>query len=231
MLLVALLALGMSMHAQNNPYMDDRLYHFGFSLGVNMMAYGVSDSEALLNGEIYHVRQTSAMPGFSVGFIADVRLSEHFNLRFIPGLSFASRTLTFKTESGNPVSGSYGNGDKIEILAIPVTIPLQIKWSANREGNYRPYVVAGGGASYNVFPDKKKPVVQSGWDAFVEAGFGCDIYFSWFKFCPEIKYQLGFLNQLTPIEKMTDLSPEDRFYTQSIGRLMNHQITLVFNFE
>lgn len=217
--------------AQNNPYVDDKLFHVGFSLGVNMMAYGVKESNLTLNGEQYHVRQRGVMPGFTVGFIGDVRLARYLNLRFIPGLSFASRTLSYQTESGNPVQGSVGSGSTVEILAIPIQLPVQLKFSAQREKNYRPYVVVGGGASYNVFPDRKKPVAQKGWDAFVEAGFGCDLYFSWFKLCPEIKYQIGFMNQLMPIDGRIEVAPEDRFYSESIGRLTNHTISIVFNFE
>ena len=31
--------------AQNNPYVDDRVVHFGFQLGLNFMSFGVTDSE------------------------------------------------------------------------------------------------------------------------------------------------------------------------------------------
>lgn len=226
--------------AQNNPYVDDKLIHFGFSLGVNMMAYGVTES--LQPVDIYHgssatsdtcfVRQKGVMPGFHVGFITDLRLCKFLNLRFTPGLSFSSRTLNFKTASGLPAEdpGS-GTGSNIDILAIPVTLPLYLKFSAEREGNYRPYVTVGGGASYNVFADRKKPVAQQGWDAFVEAGFGCDFYFSWFKFCPEIRYQIGFLNQLMPADARAEITERNAFYTNSISKLRNHTISIIFNFE
>lgn len=230
-IVVLVLLVAIPTKAQNNPYIDDKLFHVGFSLGTNMMAYGVKESNLTIDGEQYHVRQSGVMPGFTVGFIADLRLARYLNLRFIPGLSFASRTLSYKTESGNKVQGSVGSGSTVEILAIPISLPIQLKFSAEREKNYRPYVVVGGGASYNVFPDRKKAVCQKGWDAFIEAGLGCDVYFSWFKFCPEIKYQFGFLNQLMPLDGRTEVAPEDRFYTQAIGRLTNHTISIVFNFE
>lgn len=227
--------------AQNNPYIDDKLIHFGFSLGVNMMAYGVTESG--LPVDIYHggstprpdtcfVRQSSMMPGFSVGFITDLRLCKFLNLRFTPGLSFSSRTLSYKTQSGLPAEDK-GSGltSKVDVLAIPINFPLFLKFSAEREGNYRPYVIIGGGGSYNVFTDRKKPIAQSGWDAFIEAGFGCDFYFSWFKFCPEIRYQVGFLNQLMPLEARPELTERNQFYTTSVSRLRNHTISIIFNFE
>lgn len=225
--------------AQNNPYVDDKLIHFGFSLGVNFTAYGVTesmDSVAIYqNGqpvnEICHVRQSGLMPGFSVGFITDLRLSEHWNLRITPGLTFSSRTLKYLTESGHAVQDGLDSGDKIDVLAIPIQIPVFLKWSGNREGNYRPYILLGGGAGYNVFPDRKKPVCQKGWDAFIEAGFGINLYFSWFKFCPEIRYQIGFMDQLMHAGERPEITETNAFYSNAIDRLTNHTISIVFNFE
>lgn len=217
--------------AQNNPYVDDKLFHFGFSLGVNMMSYHVTDSRDTIDGEVYHARVSGLMPGFCVGFISDVRLSRHLNLRLCPQLHFSSRTLNFIAESGKTVEGTPGNGANIDVLSIPIQVPLYLKWSAEREANYRPYLIAGGGVSYNVSRDREKPICPAGLDYFVEAGFGCDFYFSWFKFCPEIKYQIGFGNQITPVDQRPELAVQDIFYTQSIRRMTNQMITLTFNFE
>ena len=122
-------------------------------------------------------------------------------------------------------------GSKIDILSIPVYLPLYLKWSAAREGNYRPYVIAGGGASFNVSRDREKPVVLNLVDYFCEVGFGVDLYFRWFKFCPEISYRIGFANQLYPAEGRMELAPQDVFYTTSILRMTNHCVCLTFNFE
>lgn len=214
----------------NNPYVDDKRIHFGFSLGMNLMSFGVTDSQAQINGEIYHVRVSNLMPGFQVGFITDVRLSKHFNLRFTPGLEFSSRTLSFKTESGTVVK-SPNYGSKIDILAIPITIPLYLKFSADREKNYRPYVIAGGGVNYNVSRDREKPILLNGFDYFVSVGLGVDLYLRWFKLCPEIKYQIGFANLLSPVEDRPEVAAQDMFYSQALKRLTSRMITITFNFE
>lgn len=217
--------------------MDDKLFHFGFQLGVNFSSFGVTDSELELEDpvtgikEIYHSRVSSVLPGFHVGFITDLRLCKYLNLRFCPGMQFTSRTLTYKTESGNPVKGSMNNGASVDVLAMPVYLPLYLKFSAMREGNFRPYVIAGGGASFNVSRDREKPVLLNLMDYFAEVGFGVDFYFRWFKFCPEITYRIGFANQLYPADQRMELAPQDAFYTNSISRLTNHSICLTFNFE
>jgi len=224
--------------AQNKPYVDDKLFHFGFQLGLNFSSFSVTDSEIPITNpitgrtEIYHARVSSLLPGFHVGFIGDLRLCKYLNLRFCPGMQFSSRTLTYKTESGNPVEGTPGkNGKNIDVLAMPVYLPLYLKWSASREGNYRPYLIAGGGASFNVSRDREKPVLLNLMDYFCEVGFGVDLYFRWFKFCPEITYRIGFANQLAPSAGRNELAPQDIFYTDALSRLTSHCVCLTFNFE
>jgi hypothetical protein len=224
--------------AMNRPYVDDKLFHFGFQLGLNFASFGVTDSELPIYNEIsgeteiYHARVSSVMPGFHVGFVSDVRLCRYLNLRFCPGLQFSSRTISYKTESGNPVVGTPGKtGATVDVLSIPVYLPLYLKWSAAREGNYRPYVIAGGGASFNVSRDRDKPVLLNLMDYFCEVGFGVDLYFQWFKFCPEITYRIGFANQLCPADQRMELPPQDAFYTNALSRLTNHCVCLTFNFE
>ena len=225
--------------AQNRPYVDDKLFHFGFQLGLNFASYGITDSELEIPNpvnpeekEVYHARVSGLLPGFNVGFVSDLRLCRFLNLRFCPGLQFSSRTISYTTESGNPVQGTPGKfGSTIDVLAIPVYLPLYLKWSAAREGNYRPYVIAGGGASFNVSRDRDKPVLMNLTDYFAEIGFGCDLYFQWFKFCPEISYRIGFANQLYPADKRMELAPQDAFYSNAILRMTNHCVCLTFNFE
>ena len=237
--ILSMLALSArAQQAQNRPYADDKLFHFGFQLGVNFASFGVTDSEMELTDpvtgmtDIYHARVSSVLPGFHVGFITDLRLCQYLNLRFCPGMQFSSRTLTYKSESGRKVQGTPGKtGPNVDVLAMPVNLPLYLKWSAMREGNYRPYVIGGGGVSVNVSRDRDKPVLLNMIDYFCEVGFGVDFYFRWFKFCPEITYRIGFANQLAPAEGRMELSPQDAFYTNSLSRLTNHCICLTFNFE
>ncbi len=214
----------------NNPYVDDKVVHFGFSLGLNLMSFNITDSEEMIEGEVYHVRVSNLTPGFQVGFITDVRLCRYLNLRFTPGLEFSSRTLQYISESGKEIKTAR-YGDKLDLLAIPITLPLYLKFSAEREKNYRPYVIAGGGINYNVSRDREKPVLLNGLDYFVSVGFGVDLYLRWFKLCPEIKYQIGFANLLSPVDNRPEVARQDMFYTQAIQRMNSQMISIVFNFE
>ena len=227
------------LRAQHNPYVDDKLIHFGFSLGVDFLSYSVEGADSLMQMDkykaVYHARTTAPGVGFSVGFIADLRLARHLNLRFCPGMHFGERTLTYKSYQDTVISGMNCTNNQPSVLCLPIDIPLYLKWSAEREINYRPYVIAGGGISYNMMRDKEKVILPKPFDCFVEVGFGCDFYFRWFKLCPELRYRIGFNNVVTPTsecEKEEWKVPNgDYFYTDAIQKLTNQQISLIFNFE
>ena len=131
-IILTLCALGAhAQQGQNRPYVDDKLFHFGFQLGMNFSTFGITDTEEpIVNPitgaeEIYHARVSSVLPGFHVGFVTDLRLCKYLNLRFCPGMQFTSRTITYRTESGNPVQGSLENGAKMSVLKLPPVRPCR----------------------------------------------------------------------------------------------------------
>lgn len=250
---IIILCLGMlaamsasAQRAMNRPYVDDKLFHFGFSLGVNFMDYSVRTFANPLSGELVEPtgerdqvknavidgRCSYMIPGFSVGFIGDLRLCNYLNLRLIPQLHFAERDIWYRYEK--TVNGETQEvKHKTSLLCIPISVPLELKWSAQRCGNYRPFCTVGGGVSYNCFENKEKPVVPQRLDYFMEIGAGCDFYFSWFKLCPQIKYQLGF-NNLAPdhlTEDQIATGQTEPLNSAAIDRLRSHTISIIFNFE
>ena len=70
-------------------------------------------------------------------------------------------------------------------------------------------------------------------DPFVEFGVGCDIYFSFFKLAPELKFALGMNNMLTTLDQRDTglLKESDKVYTQALSKLTSRLVTLTFNFE
>ena len=236
------LAIGQA-QAQNNPYIDDKLLHFGFFIGVDMLSYHIQENDEATqkllattldnlpdnDDKVYHPRTMAVGPGFQVGFITDLRLHRYLNLRFTPALHFGERTINY--------TASFQDSSTIQtsILTIPVTIPLYLKWSAPRINNYRPYVIVGGGVEFECFRDKDKPILHKPFDAFVSAGFGCDFYFRWFKLSPEIKYQIGFIDAHTPISEAGandwGIGASDYHYTNAIKHMTHQKLSIIFNFE
>lgn len=225
--------------AQNNPYVDDKLLHFGFSLGVDFLSYSVQEADSMMQMEkynaVYHARTSAPGIGFSVGFISDLRLTRYLNLRLCPGMHFGERTLTYKSYQDSVIAGVNCANNRPSVLCLPIDIPLYLKWSAAREVNYRPYVTVGGGVSFDLGRAKDKVILQKTTDYFIEVGLGCDLYFKWFKLAPEVRYRIGFNNVLTPTADCENvdwkLPAGDYFYTDALSKLTNQQISLVFNFE
>ena len=60
--------------AQNLINADDKLVHFGFNVGINVMDFGIKSSMTPIDGKIYQSEVSSLTPGFSVGVIGDLRL-------------------------------------------------------------------------------------------------------------------------------------------------------------
>src|ERR1035437_6345901 len=186
-ILFVLLILGLvgRTRAEGNlPYVDEKLIHFGFSLGINAMDFSVTPPEA--------ARVSSLSPGFSVGIISDLRLNRYLNLRFTPTLHFGQRKLNYFPKV---------KGDSVLITSIPISLPVYLKYSAERKGNFRPYLIAGGGMSIDLATNKENPVLLKPVNLFAEFGVGCDIYFLFFKLAPELKYSIGFNDIFVPLNQ------------------------------
>ncbi|NLI72602.1 MAG: PorT family protein [Bacteroidales bacterium] len=204
--------------AQGNlPFADEKTMHFGFSLGLNLM-----DFEAIPTSIDENVNVTSIIPGFSVGAISDLRLSRYMNLRFTPTLMLNQRNIHYTDES------------IANLLSIPFYMPVYLKYSSERITNFRPYLIAGGGVWVDWGRDKEKTVLLKPFDALIEAGFGCSIYFPFFRLSPELKFSFGFNNMLTPLDERDAgslLNPKTIKHTESINKLTTRMISLTFNFE
>ena len=202
-------------NAQGNlPYVDDKPLHFGYALGLNFMDFAVVPAD--INKD---VSVTAVAPGFSVGAISDLRLNRYFNLRFTPTLMLSQRTLNYK------------NYDPAQILSVPLYLPLYIKYSSERKDNYLPYVLAGGGLWMDWGRNKERAVLLNPFDALVEAGVGCDLYFPFFKLSPVLKFAVGISNVITPTA-MRDTAPASGpGPTDAISKLTTRMITLAFNIE
>lgn len=222
-----LIALSAAVNAQGNlPYVDDKPIHFGFSLGMNTMHFGIEHTNQEFDGKIYHANVSHLQPGFSVGVISDVRISQYFNLRFTPTLHFSERNIYFRANNEDEII-------KQSVFSVPLTIPLHLKYSAERYGNARPYLLAGGGAYIDFGRNKEKTILLETLDYYIEFGVGCDIYFPFFKLAPEIKFAIGMKDMLTPVSKRDAgfLSEQDKALNNALSKLTSRMLTLTFNFE
>lgn len=221
----AVTALGQERKVQNKPFIDERKFHYGFTIGlhdqgVKFQGNGYVDPSTGAQWLVENDRQNF---GFSVGVLGEWRLSRYVGLRLIPSLHFGSKHLTFR---------NLANGDREtqDMKSSYISLPLDLKVAAPRFNNYRPYVVAGVNPMYDLTSGKHTLLRTKPLNMMMEVGMGCDFYLPFFKLIPELKFCFGLGNVLQ--KNRTDLTdPSQLIYTQSVDKATTNMVVLSFYFE
>ena len=238
-LCLTLLLLGSAgLHAQDNdmilnrPYADSKKVHFGFSVGMNFQNIAITNNGSITNGnQEWYADVPAHSPGFSVNVLADYRIAEHFNLRVSPGLYFGNKVVKF-LDHHNPYSDSGKNRQNIKSTYI--VVPVDLKMSAKRYHNMRPYFTGGIMYTHDLAKDSgEQPLKLKDADLMLTVGMGCDFYMPFFKLCPEVKFCFGLKNLLD--RNRPDLEVEghleDMCFTQSVNKITSNMVVVTFYFE
>lgn len=205
---------------------DRSLLHFGFTLGMNYMDY-----RALLSGATPYRAETGKLSmGFLVGIISELRICEDLGLRFLPGLEFASRSLSYSNVEDSENGKKYAYNESVYI-----SLPLMFKYKAKRINNFRPYLTAGSSFKYDFHnhdrlkPDKSVFFRTKRSDVFLETGAGCDFYLPYFKFGIELRFSLGLTDVL--VHDQDTENPGYENYTNALKKLNARIFSVCLNFE
>ena len=227
---------------QNLPAFDLKRLHFGFTVGINTMdvAFQRNYSPVNENGDplpFVYADVSSLQPGFQVTVVSDLRLSQNWNLRFLPGISFGQRDLYFY-EDPRDQENTPNFKDPLHIESIGagfLEFPLLFKYRSDRVNNYRPYLVGGLNFRYDMVAKKRGNTYDDDvneyvkfipGDIYLEFGFGVDNYLKYFKFAPEIKVAMGLRNIIDDFPR-----PGYEEYTKSISSARSFIVMLNFHFE
>ena len=209
----------------NRPYADLKPIHFGFSVGFHMQDLNISNNGFITpEGESWFTEVPAYSPGFCVNVLADMRISNHINLRCSPGMYFGNKKVHFR----NTVTGDENTQN---IKSNYVVIPVDIKYSATRYKNIRPYVVGGIMGILDVSKKRPEQLKLRDTDAMLTIGLGCDFYLPYFKLCPELKFCFGLRNLLNTERPDLQDNPDMMKYTQSVSQKKSNMIVLTFYFE
>ena len=209
---------------QNKPYIDYRRLHYGFFVGTHVQDMEfVNNGFVTENGEMWYADIAEYNPGFSVGVLADLRLSNHFALRAMPTMHFGQNNLVFREQNSGEIS-------RQQLKTTYISLPLHVKYSAERFNNYRPYITAGVSPMLNLTVKKQKQLLLKNFDFMVEGGAGCDFYLPFFKLIPEVKFAFSLLDVLEKDRK--DLLDANYMkFTQSVDGATSKMIIVSFYFE
>ncbi|TXC78548.1 type IX secretion/gliding motility protein PorT/SprT [Luteibaculum oceani] len=200
--------------AENLPYFDTRVYHFGFIIGVNGSTFRMdrvpqtnfNDSLISLNNQ--------PMPGFNLGIVTTYAFTKNFRIRFVPSLSFQDRKLVYQFRNK---AGNIATFEKITESTF-IELPVYLKFRTDRIGNAAPYIIAG--AKYMIDMSHKTEDPSSNdrdiliklekFQTAAEFGGGFDFFLPYFKFGIELKMAVGLEDYLmqdntrfsTPIQKL-----------------------------
>lgn len=221
---------------------DDETLHFGFSFHYIHAAYKIAlkpgwqipysdqPNSDFAADSLYRVHSPFTH-GVGLGLLADLKLTEHTNLRFTPSLVFSNKAVNY---TYTPLAVNSHDRELIALVrGTYIDLPLSFKFKSDRKDNYRGYLIGGGKYSVSVAPKKrlddaalsatqKYLKTKSGYFSY-EAGIGFDIYFDFFKLSPEIRWAQSIGNLLDDRER--------NMYNHPIHRLMQRSLQISLFFE
>jgi hypothetical protein len=108
---------------------------------------------------------------------------------------------------------------------------VDLKFSAERWNNYRPYLMAGINPMLNLTSKNQEYLQLKKSDLMLEIGLGCDFYLPFFKLRPELKFMFGLSNCLD-LKHADHLRDKNMLmYTNSVTEAHSKMIALTFYFE
>jgi hypothetical protein len=223
---------------QHKPYIDLRPMHFGISVGFhvqdiefqNVGPQVVKLDEGTETTETILCDQDNWNPGFSVGVLADQRISKHLNIRFAPTMHFGAKHLTFRNISRTDNEGHIITATQ-DMKNTYIAFPIDLKFSAERFNNYRPYIIGGVNPMLNLTSKSQDFIQLKRYETMVEIGLGCDFYLPFFKLIPELKFSYSLTNALDKghSDELTDANA--RLFANSVSAGHAKMVTLTFYFE
>lgn len=226
----------------NRPYADSKKIHLGFSVGLNFQNLSITNNGRLWYGnpryspEEWYADVSAHSPGFCVNVLADYRIAEHFNLRFSPGLYFGNKVVRFLNHNGSP---GWTGTDQLyyeqrqNVKSTYIVVPIDLKMSAKRYRNIRPYFTGGVMYTQDLAKDRSEQYKLKKGDVMLTVGMGCDFYMPFFKLCPEVKFCFGLKNLLD--RNRPDLDLDDNHdtlkFTESVDKIKSDMVVVTFYFE
>ncbi|SMG53212.1 Outer membrane protein beta-barrel domain-containing protein [Marivirga sericea] len=209
---------------ENLPNYDEQLIHYGFYLGGHTANLKVRYNEAYLSNQFdsLHSVVPESAPGFTVGFIFNLRIAQYLDFRTTPGVGLYQYTLNYNT---------YDQAEEITFQgkkeAFYAELPILLKYKSQRRNNFRAYMIGGVKPSFEVSGKRPSEINEdvlliNTFNLALEIGFGIDIYYELFKFSPEIRFSRGLTNALFDRQNS---------YSSPINELVTNSVSIYFQFQ
>lgn len=216
---------GQKQKPKNKSWYDDKLLHFGFSLGLNTMDFRITPSQTYLNIDSLYPEVSILNPGINIQIVTDLHPANHIDIRFLPGVSFGQRNIRYYKNNV-----LYNSGQRLESSFLE--FPFLLKYKGDRLNNVRPYVVTGLNFRYDLASkkeyDEEKPVYVrlKRPDLYYEVGAGLDFYLVYFKLSVELKMSNGMFNVL-----VNEPASGNEQFRNAIDKMRSQMWIVAFHFE
>lgn len=198
-------------------------YYFGLTFGYNHSNFQLLPSKSFILNDSFNIAQGLGGPGLNVSIVANMKLGEYFDFRFLPGFSFVGRKF-FYVNAFDEVEQT------IPIESVLVQLPFQVRFKSDPFHDMRMFVLAGAKYTYDVASNARIREAQanriiriSPHEYSVEVGAGCQFFFPYFIFSPEIKYSQGIGNILIYNNKLSQSSV--------LEKVLSRTFTISLHFE
>ena len=224
-LLIHLNSFGQKQKPKNESWYDEKLLHFGFSLGYNTMDFDITPSQTFLDSTSLYPEVSILNPGINIQIVTNLRPAKYFDIRFLPGVSFGQRTVRYYKNQVDTLVPQRLESSFLEF-------PLLLKFKGDRLNNVRPYVIGGLNYRYDLAgkkefdPDKQVYIRLKRPDLYYEIGAGLDFYLTYFKLSVELKMSNGIRDVL-----INEPAPGHSEYYYAIERIKSQIWVLAFHFE
>ena len=223
---------------QYKPYVDLRPLHFGILIGTNLQdlefenvgLQTITDDEGNTTEHLIVCDADRWNAGFSVGVLAEMRLHDHFTLRFTPTMHFGAKHLTLLNLKETDEKG-LARRQIQDLKSTYVSLPVDLKFAAPRWNNHRPYIMAGINPMINLTGGDQDIIRLKRFNTMLEVGMGCDFYLPFFKLIPELKFCFGLGNALDTGHKDELRDANLRAYAGSVSSAQSKMVVLTFYFE
>ncbi len=227
-LLIHVSSSGQKQKPKNDSSYDEKLLHFGFSLGVNTMDFNITPSRNPLDqtspdSPYLYPEVSNLMPGINIQIVTNLRTGKYSDIRFLPGLSFGQRNIRFYKIDSYTEPVLY---DSTQLGSSFLEFPLLLKFKGDRLNNVRPYVIGGLNYRYDLNNKEKNYIKLERPDLYYELGAGLDFYLKYFKLSVELKMSNGLRDII--VRDPTSGQPQ---YQNAIDKMKSQIWVLAFHFE
>lgn len=224
--LLFLSSSGWAQHSKGNENFrafQNKPYYFGLTFGYNHSNFQLDLSKRFILNDSFNIAEGLGGPGLNVSMVANMKLGEYFDFRFLPGFSFVGRKFYY-----------LGTNDEIEqtrsIESVLIQAPFQVRFKSDPFHDMRVFVLAGAKYTYDVASNARirheqanRIIRLSPHDYALEVGAGFQFFFPFFIFSPEIKYSQGIGNMLIYNSKLSQ--------STVIEKVLSRTFTISLHFE